>query len=163
MRAAWGLSLCVSLTLVLFVLPIAQAQKTTGTVTGTVSDTSGAVVPAATVKLVNQANGASRSSMTNGQITIVPVNHQPWVKKTRAATTVPAVSESILASVEELTMFASNLYPEWMLPEVVEFVRKREVPLDRIVTHKVPLAEAPAAFKLADSATTGKIVFAWPD
>jgi L-iditol 2-dehydrogenase len=63
----------------------------------------------------------------------------------------------------QLTMFASNLYPEWMLPEIVEFVRHREVPLERIVTHKVPLAEAPAAFKLADTATTGKIVFAWPD
>ena len=64
---------------------------------------------------------------------------------------------------KQITLFASNLYPEWMLPEVVEFVRKRQVPLERIITHRVPLAEAPAAFKLADTATTGKIVFTWGD
>jgi threonine dehydrogenase-like Zn-dependent dehydrogenase len=64
---------------------------------------------------------------------------------------------------KQITLFASNLYPEWMLPEVIEFVRKRQVPLDQIITHKVPLAEAPAAFRLADTATTGKIVFAWGD
>jgi threonine dehydrogenase-like Zn-dependent dehydrogenase len=58
-------------------------------------------------------------------------------------------------------MFMSNLYPEWMLPEVIEFVRKRQVPLEQIITHRVPLAEAPAAFQLADTATTGKIVFTW--
>jgi propanol-preferring alcohol dehydrogenase len=62
---------------------------------------------------------------------------------------------------KQISMFMSNLYPEWMLPEVIEFVRKRQVPLDRIITHKVPLAEAPAAFQLADTATTGKIVFSW--
>jgi threonine dehydrogenase-like Zn-dependent dehydrogenase len=64
---------------------------------------------------------------------------------------------------KQLTMFASNLYPEWLLPEVVDFVRKRKVPLEQIITHTVPLAEAPAAFRLADTATTGKIVFSWPD
>ena len=50
-----------------------------------------------------------------------------------------------------------------MLPEVVDFVRKRKVPLEQIITNTVPLAEAPAAFRLADTATTGKIVFSWPD
>ena len=39
---------------------------------------------------------------------------------------------------KQLTMFASNLYPEWMLPEVVEFVRKRKVPLEQIITHTRP-------------------------
>jgi propanol-preferring alcohol dehydrogenase len=61
------------------------------------------------------------------------------------------------------TLFMSNLYPEWMLPEIIGFVQRRAVPLDRIVTDRVPLAEAPAAFRLADSATTGKIVFTWGD
>jgi propanol-preferring alcohol dehydrogenase len=61
----------------------------------------------------------------------------------------------------QLTMFASNLYPEWMLPEVVDFVRRRKVPLAQIITHTMPLAKAPEAFRLADTATTGKIVFSW--
>jgi threonine dehydrogenase-like Zn-dependent dehydrogenase len=62
---------------------------------------------------------------------------------------------------KQITLFASNLYPEWLLPEVIGFVRKRKVPLEQIITHRVPLSEAPAAFKLADTATTGKIVFVW--
>ena len=64
---------------------------------------------------------------------------------------------------KQITLFASNLYPEWMLPDVIDLVRKRRVPLEQIITHRVPLSEAPAAFKLADSATTGKIVFTWGD
>jgi len=64
---------------------------------------------------------------------------------------------------KQLTISTSNLYPEWMLPEIISFVRKHNVPLDEIITHRVPLAEAPAAFQLADSSTTGKIVFAWDD
>lgn len=61
----------------------------------------------------------------------------------------------------QLTVYTSNLYPQRMLPEIVEFVQRRQVPLDKIITHRLPLTEAPAAFRLADSATTGKIVFAW--
>jgi 2-desacetyl-2-hydroxyethyl bacteriochlorophyllide A dehydrogenase len=61
----------------------------------------------------------------------------------------------------QLAMYCSNLYPQRMLPEIISFVQRRQVPLDRIITHRFPLSEAPAAFRLADSATTGKIVFAW--
>jgi propanol-preferring alcohol dehydrogenase len=48
-----------------------------------------------------------------------------------------------------------------MLPEIIRFVQRQQVPLDQIITHRFPLTEAPAAFQLADSATTGKIVFTW--
>jgi propanol-preferring alcohol dehydrogenase len=61
----------------------------------------------------------------------------------------------------QLSLFASNLYPEWMLPEVVAFVMRRQVPLADIITNQVPLTDAPSAFRLAESATTGKVVFAW--
>ncbi len=60
---------------------------------------------------------------------------------------------------KQLSLFASNLYPEWMLPEIFAFVRRKQVPLARIITHRAPLADAPEMFRLADTATTGKIVF----
>ncbi|HMH45420.1 MAG TPA: carboxypeptidase-like regulatory domain-containing protein [Pyrinomonadaceae bacterium] len=41
------------------------AQQTTGSLTGTVTDPSGAVVPGATVKAVNNATGAERSAESN--------------------------------------------------------------------------------------------------
>ncbi|MCC6630285.1 MAG: zinc-binding dehydrogenase [Chloroflexi bacterium] len=61
----------------------------------------------------------------------------------------------------QLSAYGSNLYPQRMLPEIFDFVERRRVPLADIITHRFPLSEAPAAFRLADSATTGKIVFAW--
>ncbi len=67
MRPRRGLCLCVSISLILFLLSVAHAQKTTGTITGTVTDASGAMVPGATVKLTNSATGASRSTTTSDQ------------------------------------------------------------------------------------------------
>jgi propanol-preferring alcohol dehydrogenase len=60
---------------------------------------------------------------------------------------------------KQLTLFASNLYPEWMVPEIFGFVRRKRVPLSRVITHRAALEEAPAMFRLADTATVGKIVF----
>ena len=51
----------------LVLAPSASAQKSTGTITGTVSDPSGAVVPGATVSLVNERTGAAREAVTNEQ------------------------------------------------------------------------------------------------
>jgi propanol-preferring alcohol dehydrogenase len=61
----------------------------------------------------------------------------------------------------QLSAYGSNLYPQRMLPEIFDFVQRRRVPLADIITDRFPLEEAPAAFRLADTATTGKIVFAW--
>ncbi len=60
---------------------------------------------------------------------------------------------------KQLTLFASNLYPEWQLPEIFEFVRRKQVPLAKIITHRASLEDAPSMFKLADSAKAGKIIF----
>lgn len=60
---------------------------------------------------------------------------------------------------KQLSLFASNLYPEWMLPEIFAFVRRHRVPLAAVITHRASLEDAPAMFRLADTATTGKIVF----
>ncbi len=60
---------------------------------------------------------------------------------------------------KQLTLFASNLYPEWLIPEIFGFVQRKRVPLSKIITHRVSITEAPAMFRLADTATAGKIVF----
>ncbi len=51
----------------LVLAPSASAQKTTGLITGTVTDPSGAVVPGATVSLVNERTSAARETPTNEQ------------------------------------------------------------------------------------------------
>ena len=53
--------------LALLTLPATQlqAQSLFATLTGVVSDPSGAVVPNATVKLVNEQSGSTRDTVTN--------------------------------------------------------------------------------------------------
>src|SRR3981081_1764702 len=52
--------------LAIFMAPVAiQAQTTTGSLSGTITDPSNAVVPAATVTIVNTATGAERSAVSS--------------------------------------------------------------------------------------------------
>lgn len=53
--------------MVLFPAIPAHAQQLTGTLSATVYDTTGAVVPGATVKLTNEASGDVRTTTTNGE------------------------------------------------------------------------------------------------
>src|SRR5262245_4377316 len=59
-------SLMVAITLLLFTAS-ALAQTSRGTVSGIVSDPTGAVVPGATVTLTNDQTGVSRTTNTNGE------------------------------------------------------------------------------------------------
>src|SRR5262249_43491045 len=59
----------------------AQAQTSTGEVNGTVSDQSGAVVPSATVRLVNTSTNISTQTTTNssGYFTFLSVKPGPYL------------------------------------------------------------------------------------
>ncbi len=59
---------------------------------------------------------------------------------------------------QELTIYGSRSF---VLPEFNEMVAlvRRGLPVERVVTHRFPLAEADAAFALFQSAECGKIVF----
>jgi hypothetical protein len=48
------------------VLPVARAQQTLGTVSGTITDATGAAIPGATVTVVNEQTAASRTTTSNG-------------------------------------------------------------------------------------------------
>jgi threonine dehydrogenase-like Zn-dependent dehydrogenase len=84
-----------------------------------------------------------------GTVAMVGLGHQ-----------VPSITPATMFR-RQLSMYTSNLYPQWMLPEIVDFVQRRQVPLDQIITDRFAIDDASAAFKLADSATTGKVVFSW--
>jgi outer membrane receptor protein involved in Fe transport len=59
--------LVLALTLVLAAAPSAHAQTVTGTIQGTVTDTSGGVVPGATVTITHVDTGTDRAIVTNEQ------------------------------------------------------------------------------------------------
>ena len=58
-------SLLVTAIAVLTLLPAAGAQSTSGSILGDVSDPSGAVLPGATLRALNERTGASRETLTN--------------------------------------------------------------------------------------------------
>src|SRR2546429_481944 len=92
---AVGLLTVVFLPLVLPVQPSALGQTTSATLTGTVFDASGAVVPNATVTLKNEAGGGLRSPVSNAEgyftfaavppatytITVEKENFKTWAAK----------------------------------------------------------------------------------
>lgn len=57
--------------------PVARAQRATGEVNGTITDSTGGAVPGATVKLSNQATGIETVRSTNDSGVFVFVNVQP--------------------------------------------------------------------------------------
>jgi threonine dehydrogenase-like Zn-dependent dehydrogenase len=60
---------------------------------------------------------------------------------------------------KQLRIFGSSLYPSGEFGEILEFVRRKRVPIGGVVTHEMGLEDAPAGFRLADSARSGKVVF----
>lgn len=63
MKRISALVLCLLVSL-LFTTSLLYAQKSTGTITGQVTDPQGAVVPGAQVTITNQANGSTRTART---------------------------------------------------------------------------------------------------
>src|SRR3970040_349307 len=57
--------MCAGLCLALLLLSLPAAAQTFGEITGTVTDSTGAVVPGATVTVTNQATNVARAVQTN--------------------------------------------------------------------------------------------------
>jgi threonine dehydrogenase-like Zn-dependent dehydrogenase len=60
---------------------------------------------------------------------------------------------------KEIALFGTSIYPDTLFPEICRFVRDHELKLDAIVSHYFPLDQGAEAFRVADSATAGKVVF----
>ena len=65
MRDYFGKVVLLLFTVVVLAVTPALAQMTTGSVSGTVADQTGAVIPGATVTLTNDATGVTREVQTN--------------------------------------------------------------------------------------------------
>ena len=59
----------------------------------------------------------------------------------------------------QLTLHASWTFSTLIQEECARFIVKRQVPLERLLTHRFQLADAVAAYRLFDTQTTGKGVF----
>ncbi len=62
---------------------------------------------------------------------------------------------------KQLTLMGSFVSPIDMYWDLASFLMRHAIPLAALVTHRFSIEEAPEAFRLADSARTGKVVFEW--
>ena len=62
-----------------------------------------------------------------------------------------------------LTVLGGWYFPLWEFPEIASFVVERKIAVDRLITHRFPLAEAERAFRMFDARETEKAVFVWAD
>lgn len=59
----------------------------------------------------------------------------------------------------EITLFGTSIYPDTLFPELCQFVYDHGVKLDAVVGRTFTLEEGPEAFRVAESAATGKVMF----
>ncbi len=52
-------------------------------------------------------------------------------------------------------------FPIWEWNELARFVVDRNVPVERMITHRFQLQDAPEAFRMFDQRQTEKAVFVW--
>ena len=86
---------------------------------------------------------------TQGTYVEVGVGHDPTI----------APSQQIIF--REVTLRGSWLYKQHEWEGLLDFVRRRHVPIKSLITHRFRPEDAVQAFKLANRATTGKILFDW--
>ena len=59
----------------------------------------------------------------------------------------------------EITLFGTSIYPDTLFPELCRFVRDHRLRLDAVVGRSFTLDEGAEAFRVADQATAGKVMF----
>jgi threonine dehydrogenase-like Zn-dependent dehydrogenase len=64
---------------------------------------------------------------------------------------------------KQLTLMGSFVMPIHYYEDLVRFLLDHDLPprFQQMITHRFPIAEAQAAFQVADAGTAGKVMFAW--
>lgn len=59
----------------------------------------------------------------------------------------------------QITLFGTSIYPDTQFGEICDFLRRHQLSLESVVTHYFSLEAAAEAYRVADSATAGKVCF----
>lgn len=59
------------------------------------------------------------------------------------------------------TVIGAWYFPNWEWPDIVRFVVDKDIPVERLITHRFAIDEAPRAFEMFDQRLTEKAVFLW--
>jgi threonine dehydrogenase-like Zn-dependent dehydrogenase len=61
----------------------------------------------------------------------------------------------------ELVIFGTSAFPTSQYDEIWRFLRRHQIAPSQVVTHRFPIEQGAEAFRVADTATTGKVCFAF--
>ena len=62
---------------------------------------------------------------------------------------------------KQLTLMGSFVFPIDAYEDILGFVKRHDVALEKTITHRVPLEAAPDIFDACDRGETGKVMFVW--
>ena len=62
---------------------------------------------------------------------------------------------------KQLRIFGSQTFPTWMLAELADWVVKRKLPIDDLITHRFPIDQAQEAYTVFIKGQTGKTALVW--
>ena len=110
----------VVLTIVSFSAPMLRAQQTLGSINGTVTDSSGAVVPEVTVVAFNTGNGQARtvSSDASGNFEFIQLPIGTYVDKVKGGWIAQMAAARWMQNMEFNGAYAGKLAPENTLTRV---------------------------------------------
>jgi threonine dehydrogenase-like Zn-dependent dehydrogenase len=74
--------------------------------------------------------------------------------------TTPSITPTAFIG-KQLSLLGSFVAPLPAYWDIVGFIQAHRLPLEQMITHRMPLRDASEAFRLADSATAGKVMFVW--
>ena len=63
----------------------------------------------------------------------------------------------------QLTIIGSAYWPLGIWGEMTRFILDHQVPVERLVSYRLPLERADEGFRIADAANEGKVAFVWSD
>jgi threonine dehydrogenase-like Zn-dependent dehydrogenase len=61
----------------------------------------------------------------------------------------------------QLRIYGSQTFPAWMLEELANWIVKRDLPIDDLITHRFPIEQAREAYNIFREGQTGKVVLVW--
>ncbi|MFL6561511.1 MAG: alcohol dehydrogenase, partial [Bacillus sp. (in: firmicutes)] len=62
---------------------------------------------------------------------------------------------------KQISVMGSWYFPIQEFDEITEFIVRKNLPVEKLVTHQFKLEEAESAFRLFDERKTEKAVFVW--
>jgi len=62
-------------------------------------------------------------------------------------------------TMRELIVFGTSIFPNVQYDEIWTFLRRHDLKPSRVITHRFPIDQGPEAYRLADTATAGKVSF----